>query len=188
MNDIKVTFTKEEPKRFEEMILMENENEMEIMHKLGFKNTIYPMGLMLKDEQAWDIAHKTDNIILMFRQDKAGLAAEVRAYPYLKKKRLLVWKTDRDFTSDELLTKSPSDMALLLSNKRNLIEEIIDLAFCSCDGSSDDMYRRAKKLMPFVAASKSAIERGYNLRDIANAFSMTHEQIDKMYKEEILDK
>lgn len=68
-----------------EIVIVEGQIDVIAMHRAGFKNTVACLGTALTPLHAKELKKFTDNIVLCFDGDKAGVMATLRAIDILRK-------------------------------------------------------------------------------------------------------
>ncbi len=162
-------------------ILVEGQMDLILSHQAGFKNTVASSGTALSDSTTSKgnvisnlglIRRLSNNIVLAFDADKAGLNASNRA-----------GKIALSFGMDVKVASMPEgvDPADLISkngapawkeairNSKHLIEFFLDKACKSAGEDERKMGREIKeKVLPYVASLESAIEKMHFLKLISD--------------------
>lgn len=146
-------------------ILVEGQMDLLMCHQSGFTNAVATSGTSLTHLHLEKLKKLSDNLMLVYDADKAGLKATLRAWT-----SALALGMDVKVAS---LPKGEDPASLLLSNKdafkdaikhsKHIIDYYIDILLKEkSEGAlSEASFKKAveKEVLPYVAAVESAIER-----------------------------
>ncbi len=156
-----------------EAILVEGNFDVVSLSRLGFENVVAPLGTALTERQAAVLRRRADSIVVVFDGDAAGRKAAARAFPVLARAGLAVYVAPLPPDEDpDSLARGGGAAAVeeLLSERRGLLDEIIDTSAARSDGTAQDAARRIVKLKPLLEAVRDSMERDVYRQRIAEAF------------------
>lgn len=127
-------FAKKAITQFEKCYLVEGNLDLIALHQAGIENTVAPLGTALTIEQVRLIRKYTNNIIILFDGDKAGIKASIRAIDMvlgegMNVKVLLLPEGEdpdsysRKVTRDELKNYLETNAVDFISFKAQLLQE-----------------------------------------------------------------
>lgn len=142
-------------------ILVEGQMDLLMCHQHGFTNTVATSGTALTPQHIEKMKRLTDNLMLVYDADKAGLKATLRAWTGALANGMDVKVAG--------LPQGEDPASLLLAHKegfKNALkhsQHIIDyyISILSKEGLPTETFKKAvdKEVLPYVAAVDSAIER-----------------------------
>lgn len=142
-------------------ILVEGQMDLLMCHQSGFTNTVATSGTSLTNQHLEKLQKLSDNLMLVYDADKAGLKATLRAWT-----SALALGMDVKVAS---LPKGEDPASLLLKDKevfkngikhaKHIIDYYIDILVK--EGLTESQFKKAveKEVLPYVAVVDSAIER-----------------------------
>ncbi len=166
-------------------ILVEGQMDLVLSHQAGFKNTVATSGTALSDstvskENAVSnlglVRRLSQNIVLAFDGDKAGVNATLRAGAIALslgmdvKVAALPEETD---PADLISKQGVSAWKEAIRNSKHLIEFMLAKVLKQTGGDARKIGREVKeKILPYVDALPSAIEQSFFLKKISDATSI----------------
>jgi DNA primase len=181
-------------------ILVEGQFDLILSHQAGFRNTVATSGTALSDSTISKenvvsnlglIRRLSSNVVLAFDADKAGFNAVNRAG-----KVALSFGMDVKVASmldgvdpADLISKNGSEAwHEAIKNSKHIIEFLLNKALKDFGSDSRKMGREIKeKVLPFVNALESAIEKAHFLKKISDASQIPEaalkEDLEKIEKE-----
>ena len=163
-------------------ILVEGQMDLVLSHQAGFKNTVATSGTALSDSTVSKenvvsnlglIRRLSDNIVLAFDADKAGLNASGRAGKIGLSLGMDVKAASMPEGVDpaDLISKTgPDAWKEAVRNSKHIIEFLLEKILKSSGGDNRKAGREIKeKILPYVSSLESAIERAHFIKKISDA-------------------
>ena len=161
-------------------ILVEGQFDLVLSHQAGFRNTVATSGTALSDstvskENAVSslglILRLSNNILLAFDSDKAGISAIARAGKIALSLGMDVKAVSMEEGVDpaDLISKNgPNAWKEVIRNSKHLIEFLTNRVLINSKGDLRKVGREIKeKVLPYVDAIDSAIEKSYFVKRIS---------------------
>jgi DNA primase len=162
-------------------ILVEGQFDLVLSHQAGFRNTIATSGTALSDSiiskenvvsSLGLVLRLSNNILLAFDSDKAGINASVRAGKIALSLGMDVKAVSMPDGVDpaDLISQKGSDAwREAIRNSKHLIEFLLEKVLRNFDGDSRKIGREVKeKILPYVNAIESSIEKSYFIKKISD--------------------
>jgi DNA primase len=162
-------------------ILVEGQMDLIMSHQAGYKNTIATSGTALSDSTVSKenvvsnlglIRRLSTNIVLAFDADKAGANATIRAGKIALSLGMdvKVVKMPEGIDPADLISKSGVDAwKEAIKNSKHIIEFLLNKVLESSGGDMRKVGREIKeKILPFVNALESSIEKTYFIKKISD--------------------
>ncbi|MBU1180066.1 DNA primase [Patescibacteria group bacterium] len=189
-----LNFAKQEIKKEDAIVVVEGNMDVVALHQAGFKNVVATSGTALTNEQVNLLKRYSQNIIMSFDADAAGLQAALRgidtALSYgLNVKVLEMPKNElgepiaKD--PDELIKKSPEFWKKAISRPKDYIQFIIDscLPKYNFENSHDkDLF--LNEVSDQITKIKSSIKKSDWIRKLSELADID----EKILREQILKK
>jgi DNA primase len=166
-------------------ILVEGQMDLVLSHQAGFKNTIATSGTALADstvdrENAVSnlglVRRLSENIVLAFDADTAGFNASGRAgkIALALGMDVKVASLPKGVDPADLISKEgPDAWRSAIRSSKHLIEFILGKIIEECNGDMRKVGREIKeKVLPYVEAIDSAIEKMHFIKKISDATSI----------------
>ena len=189
-------------------ILVEGQMDLIMSHQAGYKNTIATSGTALSDSTVSKenvisnlglIRRLSSNIVLAFDADKAGANATIRAGKIALSLGMdvKVVKMPEGVDPADLISKDGSDAwKQVIREAKHIIEFLLNKVIENSQNDMRKMGREIKeKILPFVDALESSIEKTYFIKKISDLSGISQvalqddlkkiEQEQKYEKEEI---
>ncbi|MBR6258578.1 MAG: DNA primase, partial [Oscillospiraceae bacterium] len=123
------------------MILVEGNIDVVSLHQAGFDCAVASLGTSLTDDQARLISRYTNNVVIAYDSDSAGLKASKRAIDIFEKTGLAVKVLRMDGAKDPdeyIKARGPDAFRILLERSENHIEYQLLTAKAKYDMETDD--------------------------------------------------
>jgi DNA primase len=168
---------KEGIRKFKYAILVEGQMDLLLCHQEGFNNTVATSGTALTDKHLQILRRYTNNLMLIYDADKAGLSATIKAWTLALKYGFEV-KT-------AVMTAGEDPASLLLKDKRlflNIIKNavhVIDYIISQSDNKSRISTKNSlERIIPLIASLESSVDREFFSKKTAEFFDLSLENIN----------
>lgn len=142
-------------------ILVEGQMDLLMCHQSGYSNAVATSGTALTHMHLEKLKKISDNLVLVYDADKAGLKATLRAWTTALSLGMTVKVAGLPQGEDpaSLIQKNKEEFKQSLKNSKHIIDYYIDIL--SKEGLSKDQFKKAvqTEVLPYVAVIDSAIER-----------------------------
>ena len=183
------------------LLIVEGYMDVISLHQRGIKNVVAPLGTALTQQQGWLLRRTSEQIILSFDSDEAGLNAKIRAIDILQNMgcdiRVLMLEGAKD--PDEFIVKygnarfkNAIDKALsIVEFKVRLLKRNLDL------NNTSDKIKFLNEIAKLISKIDNNIEKEVYIEKIAKEYEISKEAIyaevnklsyDKKQSEKILEK
>ena len=183
------------------LLIVEGYMDVISLHQRGIKNVVAPLGTALTQQQGWLLRRTSEQIILSFDSDEAGLNAKIRAIDILQNMgcdiRVLMLEGAKD--PDEFIVKygnarfkNAIDKALsIVEFKVKLLKRNLDL------NNTSDKIKFLNEIAKLISKIDNNIEKEVYIEKIAKEYEISKEAIyaevnklsyDKNQSEKILEK
>lgn len=162
-------------------ILVEGQFDLVLSHQAGFRNTVATSGTALSDSTVSKenvvsslglILRLSNNILLAFDSDKAGISAIAKAGKIALSLGMDVKAVSMEegFDPADLISKKgPDAWREVVRNSKHLIEFLTNRVLINAKGDLRKAGREIKeKVLPYVNAIDSAIEKSYFIKKISD--------------------
>ncbi len=171
-------------------ILVEGQMDLIMSHQAGYRNTVATSGTALSDSTVSKenvvsnlglVRRLSQNIVLAFDADKAGANATIRAGKIALSLGMDVKVVDMQDGVDpaDLIGKSGADAwKEAIKNSKHIIEFLLNKILKSSNGDVRKVGREIKeKILPFVNALESSIEKTHFLKLISDSSDIPQEAL-----------
>ena len=178
---------KEYIRKFDYSIVVEGYFDVILSHQSGFKNTVAVCGTALTDGQIKLLKRYSDNVIMSFDGDDAGVKAILRNAKELLKFGMSVKVVDIHDTED------PAD--IILRDKNQWKEKIKDSLpifkfICKIANSKEGTSKSkfiSDEIIPFLVSINDDIVQELSIKEVAEELDMSKEAISKKIQETAQD-
>lgn len=158
-------------RKFKYALLVEGQMDLLLCHQEGFDNAVATSGTSLTEQHVRILKRYTNNLMLVYDADQAGLKATVRAWTLALGQGLEVKVAvlPRNEDPASLLLQNKQAFASALKNSMHVIEYVLSQSDTrSRSGKKDSL----EKLIPLVASLDSAVDKDFFVKKISDAFDM----------------
>jgi DNA primase len=142
-------------------ILVEGQMDLLMCHQSGFTNTVATSGTSLTNQHLEKLQKLSDNLMLVYDADKAGLKATLRAWTSALALGMDVKVASLPNGEDpaSLLLKDKEAFKNGIKHAKHIIDYYIDILVK--EGLAENQFKKSveKEVLPYVAVVDSAIER-----------------------------
>ncbi|HEY1037136.1 MAG TPA: DNA primase, partial [Candidatus Paceibacterota bacterium] len=156
---------KEGIREWQYAILVEGQMDLLMCHQSGFTNAVATSGTSLTSQHLDKLKKLSDNLMLVYDADKAGLKATLRAWTGALAIGMGVKVAGLPTGEDpaSLLLKDKEEFKKALKNSKHIIEYYLDILTRESkkEGASQEKFKKSigEELLPYVAVIESAIAR-----------------------------
>ncbi|MES2985726.1 MAG: DNA primase [Patescibacteria group bacterium] len=158
-------------RKFKYALLVEGQMDLLLCHQEGFDNAVATSGTSLTEQHVRILKRYTNNLMLVYDADQAGLKATVRAWTLALAQGLEVKVAvlPRNEDPASLLLQNKHAFAQALKNSMHVIEYVLSQSDTrSRSGKKDAL----EKLIPLVASLENAVDKDFFVKKISDAFDM----------------
>lgn len=157
--------------QLEQIILVEGQIDVIIMHSFGFNTTVASLGTAFTEKHADQLKRISENLVLLFDGDSAGEKAALRAIELLKPFdfNLKVARLPKEYDPDDYLRENGAEgMKKIISSAKTPIEYQLDLFKESGDLSkAEDNSSYIRKSLNLISTLATMSEREIYLKIIS---------------------
>lgn len=157
--------SKNEIKKKNQAILLEGQMDVIGLDQAGIQNTVASSGTAFTEAQAKMLSRFTNNIIIIFDGDKAGMAALEKSLPVLLKYGFNIYSVilPNGQDPDEFIRNNSVDEfhIYLSENRRGFIEQLIEIYSEEYQQSIIGKRQLAEKVLELLKNVESTIEKYY---------------------------
>lgn len=187
---------KEGIRQWKYTILVEGQMDLLLCHQHGYTNTVATSGTSLTDSHLDKLKKISDNLMLVYDADKAGLKATLRAWTGALRVGMDVKVAGLPKGEDpaSLLLKDKEEFKKALQNSKNIIEYYLDIIVREQETPEKLKMAIQAEILPYLVAIDSAIFRSDLLSKISLKTGILiedlREELHKLLKEKdkILEK
>lgn len=158
-------------RKFKYALLVEGQMDLLLCHQEGFDNAIATSGTSLTEEHLRILKRYTNNLMLVYDADQAGLKATVRAWTLALHQGLEVKVAvlPRGEDPASLLLENKNAFTSALKNSMHVIEYVLSQSDTrSRSGKKDSL----EKLIPLVASLDNSVDKDFFVKKISDVFDM----------------
>lgn len=163
-------------RRLDGCVLVEGQMDVIASHQAGVENAIAASGTALTLEQLQIIKRLTNNLILAFDMDEAGINAAQKGID----RALNLWfnvkvvKNLQGKDAAEIIKTDPELWRKAVENSLNVMDFYFDLAFDGADLSNvDNKKKAAAKILPVIARISNKVERAHYIHKLADKLGVS---------------
>jgi DNA primase len=172
-------------------ILVEGQMDLIMAHQAGSDNTVASSGTALTQDQIHLIKRFTDNLVLAFDADQAGLKAAERGVKIALAEGLEVKiaKIPKGLDPADLILKDRKLWEESIKQSKHIVDFYLDTL--SAENLDKRIFRKAvsEKALPYVASIVSPVEQSHFIKEIAERLEidegMVRDEIGKIAKGEV---
>ena len=170
---------KPEIRKMNSCVIVEGQMDALMSHQSGMKNTVAVSGTALTDEQLTLLGRMTENLVMAFDADAAGIAASQRGVGNALSKGFTIRLVPMPEGLD------PADLCLQSAEKwkqsTENAEHIVDFylsVFAKGEGDKRVMQKNVEReVLPYVARLQSKTEQGHFVSRIANVIGLSEDVV-----------
>ena len=164
-------------------ILVEGQMDLLMAHQAGYENTVASSGTALTERQLERLKRLSENLLIAFDSDNAGLKASERAIQ-------LALSLGMNVRVIALREKDPADLILrdqaawerAVKEARHIIDFLLDGILHSEEESRAKALAIEKRLLPLLRLLTSSVEQSHFLRTTAERSNLREEALWEAFK------
>ena len=158
-------------------IIVEGQMDALMSHQGGMKNTVAVSGTALTDEQLTLLGRMTENLVMAFDADDAGVAASQRGVGNALAKGFTIRLVSmpRGLDPADIVLSSAEEWKRLTSGAEHIIDFYLAI-FAGKEGDKRDIRKNVEReVLPYVARIESTIEQAHFVSRIAKAIDLSED-------------
>lgn len=160
-------------------VLVEGQMDLILSHQAGTTNTVASSGTALTVEHLTLIKRFTNNIVLAFDADDAGLSAAHRAIGLALSQDMTVRiaKLPRGMDPADMTLKDPMAWQTAVREAKQVIDFYLELLPELYTDKDTLRTKVSEIIVPFIAEQKSAIDQGYYVGQVAKLLGIKEDPV-----------
>lgn len=152
-------------------ILVEGQFDLVLAHQAGYQNAVASSGTALTDTHLAEVAKWSDNLVIAYDGDGAGLKAAERAIEMALARGMHVKVAPIPPGKDpaDVIRESPEAWKAAIRDARHVIDHLIAAASFGAKDKRDVAMAATKSAAPLIAALESPIEKAHFVGRLAEA-------------------
>ena len=156
-------------------ILVEGQMDLLMAHQAGYANTVASSGTALSEPQLQRLKRLSENLLIAFDSDSAGLNASERAIrlalalgmnvQVIALKDLPAGKAGKD--PAEIILHAPTEWERAVKNSKHIIDFLLDNLLASAKEGRERALAIEKDILPFLRLLSSSVEQSHFIKAIA---------------------
>ena len=165
-------------------ILVEGQMDLLMAHQAGFENTIASSGTALTEQQLVRLKRLSENLLLSFDADSAGVRASERAIRLALSLGMNVKVIAIGVGKDpaELILKEPTEWVRAVTEAKHIIDFLLDNLLVSGKEGRDRALMIEKNLLPLLQLLPSSVEQSHFVKVIAEKSGLREESLWDAFK------
>ena len=166
-------------KRMDYSILVEGQMDLIMCHQAGYSNAVASSGTALTKSHLEILKRLSNRIIMAFDADNAGFNASARAWQIALSlgMEVKIAELPRGFDPAELILKNKAEWARAIKESKHIIDFYLDRALAEEPDKRKIALKIKDKVLPFVSAIESSIEKSHFVAKIADIIGINEEAI-----------
>jgi DNA primase len=162
-------------------ILVEGQIDLVLAHQAGTRNTVASSGTAFTDEHLKIIGRYTNNLLIAFDPDSAGIKASVKVAELAFKQGMTVKVIDLPADKDpaDLINQAPANWHKLLKNSISLPQQLTYKAQGNSRNQTNLNQTLSKVVLPLVNQIQSPIEQDSELTKIAEIIEIDKSVLER---------
>lgn len=174
-----LNFAKQTIRKYDFVILMEGQMDIILSHKIGYTNSVASSGTSFTDEQLNIIKRHTDNLLIAFDGDSAGLNSSKKVWSMALQNNMDVKILPLEEGTDpaDIILKDSEEWKKLVKNSRHIIEHIALKIKKDFSDTRKQQKEVQKEIYPYIKNIKSFTDKSYFVEKIADMFGINKDAI-----------
>jgi len=185
-----LNFAKQEIKKEDAVVIVEGNMDTIALHQAGFKNVVATSGTALTDEQLNILKRHTENLLMSFDSDSAGLAAALRGIDLALAHgfNVKVLETPKNEAGepiakdpDELVKKSPDLWRKTVNSPKHIIDFYINTNIVNFNmGDPHENARFCQLILTEINKIKNSVEKSLWVKRLADISGVAETDLREM--------
>lgn len=165
-------------------ILVEGQMDLLMAHQAGFENAVASSGTALTEEQLVRLKRLSENLLISFDSDSAGVRASERAIRLALAlgMNVKVIAIEKGKDPAELIQKDPSTWEKAVSGAKHVIDFLLDGILHSAKEGRERALAIEKTLLPLLRALSSSVEQSHFIKVIAEKSGLREDALWESFK------
>ncbi len=165
-------------------ILVEGQMDILMAHQAGFENTVASSGTALTEEQLVRLKRLSENLLISFDSDSAGVRASERAIRLALALGMNVKVIAIGAGKDpaELIQKDLPAWEKAVSGAKHVIDFLLDGLLASAKEGRERALAIEKTLLPFLRSLTSSVEQSHFIKVIAEKSGLREDALWESFK------
>lgn len=164
-------------------ILVEGQMDLLMAHQAGYGNTIASSGTALSEAQLARLKRLSENLLIAFDSDKAGLTASERAIRLALALGMNVKVISlREKDPAELILKEPGEWERAVKGAKHVVDFLLENLLHSAKEGRERALAIEKTLLPLLRLLPSSVEQSHFLKVIAEKSGLREEALWSAFK------
>ncbi|HBV00860.1 MAG TPA: DNA primase [Candidatus Taylorbacteria bacterium] len=164
-------------------ILVEGQMDLLMAHQAGYGNTVASSGTALTEEQLTRLKRLSENLLIAFDSDKAGLVASERAIRLALALGVNVKVISlREKDPADLILKEPGEWERAVKGAKHIIDFLLENLLHSAKEGRERALAIEKTLLPLLRLLPSSVEQSHFLKVIAEKSGLREEALWTAFK------
>ena len=172
-------FAKSTIRKHDFAILTEGQLDVIMAHQVGFTNTVASSGTSFTEEQLQIIKRHTNNLLVAFDGDSAGLNSSKKVWELALQNemdvKILPLKEGQD--PADIIFENPENWKKLVKNSRHLIEHLIENIKTLYSDTRKQQKEVQKEIYPYLKSIKSYTDKSFFVEKVSEAFGIDKDAI-----------
>lgn len=164
-------------------ILVEGQMDLLMAHQAGYGNAVASSGTALTEAQLSRLQKLSENLLIAFDSDKAGLAASKRAIRLALALGMNVKVIPlREKDPAELIFKAPAEWERAVKEAKHIIDFLLENLLHSAKEGRERALAIEKTLLPLLRLLQSSVEQSHFVKVIAERSGLREESLWEAFK------
>ncbi len=165
-------------------ILVEGQMDLLMAHQAGYENTVASSGTALTEEQLVRLKRLSENLLISFDSDSAGVRASERAIRLAlalgMNVKVIAIGGEKD--PAELIQKDPPAWEKAVTSAKHVFDFLLDGILHSAKEGRDRALAIEKTLLPLLRALSSSVEQSHFIKVIAEKSGLREDALWESFK------
>ncbi|MDO8620610.1 MAG: CHC2 zinc finger domain-containing protein [bacterium] len=165
-------------------ILVEGQMDLLLAHQAGYENTVASSGTALTEEQLIRLKRLSENLLISFDSDSAGVRASERAIRLALAlgMNVKVIAIEKGKDPAELIQKDPPAWEKAVSGAKHVIDFLLDGILTSAKEGRERALAIEKTLLPLLKALTSSVEQSHFIKVVAEKSGLREDALWESFK------
>lgn len=155
-------------------ILVEGQFDIILAHVAGYKNTVASSGTAITERQLNKIKKISENLVIAYDSDNAGMKASERAWQIALSLGfdVKIAKISEGLDPADLILKDKKEWIKAIKESQNIIDFLVSRIILKEKDPRKKVLALQKEVLPYLALIKSQTEKSYYIRKISEEFGI----------------